>query len=200
MTELIDCTFQIATAALGPDNLSDLHRDRLRYIAEQLATIANTRQGPIHGTPVRKGLSLPVGGGKTLLIKSFIRAIHELDLPISVAVAASQVNALCAMLGNLVMEHRIPREKLGLLHTMNGAAPMPATPEADLSAKQFLLCTHNMVRTEDRNLERWNRYGQRPRDILIYDESLISAIPGRFGYGKQPVQQDGWSGQGAIPG
>jgi hypothetical protein len=52
---------------------------------------------------------------------------------------------------------------------------LPTTPDDQLANKQFLLVTHNMIRTGKKNVDRYNVFRGKPRDLVIYDESMLVA-------------------------
>jgi hypothetical protein len=146
--DLIDFTYTTACSMYGEHRLSSEHKALLKHAATTLATSASDKPK----RSFRNAVPLPVGGGKTLLIKAFIKAIHELELPLSILIAASEIKALCQVYDSLTQEHGVSSEKIGIFHYKDDA-DIASTPEELLSSKQFLLCSHSMIRTEDRHVD-----------------------------------------------
>ncbi len=133
-------------------------------------------QGGLTG---RWAFPLPTGAGKTLSVVAWIASLYELRIEnISVAVCASKVEALCDLKRDLI-SMGVPEDMIGLLHSYRcdparigepGFASLPFTDHND--QRQFLLCTHERVRGKG-GLEKYNLYQGKPRDLLIWDESLF---------------------------
>lgn len=169
--ELSERALELAMARYGPDNLSDDHVGSLTAVASQLSHMADAPVGP-EAEAQHIGIDLQTGAGKTLMAKSWMAAVHELDRPYAVALAATEIEALCQIKRELIKDFGIPEAKIGLLHT-DPKASEPSDPVEALPKKQFLLLTHNMVRTGQRNLDTFWKYQDRARDLLIYDETLL---------------------------
>lgn len=164
--------------------LSEDHRGALMRMVGCFSFLATGRKTG------RWAFPLDTGGGKTSAVIAWIAALHELQLPYSVAVAASKVEALCDLKRALV-HNGVPESKIGLWHGYKydpgkaeeakrgkaaGYASEPATD--DHQRKQVLLVTHSRIRGQ-----KWvnvlNSYkapgdtnGQ-PRSLVIWDESLL---------------------------
>lgn len=134
----------------------------------------------------RFAAGLPTGAGKT---ESAIAWITELVLSgylnKSVIVCSSTVEALCEIKRKLIA-NGVPPELIALWHGYQfdkmkaergdkGYATEEATPIEDLDSRQILLCTHARVRGKRTNPDKLNTFGGRPRDLTIYDESLLVA-------------------------
>ena len=138
----------------------------------------------------RYAFALPTGLGKTQSIIAFISAVNELGYDnISVAVCASKVEALCRIQRDLEA-NGVPGWKIGLVHSYNHAATvaeayrrgeqelppqyasLPATDPCLIGSRQFLLLTHQRVKGKY-GISSFNLYQDEPRDLFIWDESLI---------------------------
>lgn len=188
--DTIDRAYEIATEKFGIDRLSGDHAKAFMYLVGRLTHFANgyyrERERLHPSTPLRRAYGLSAGGGKTLSALSWIAAVYETGKTWSVAYAASEVEALCGVKRQLVADFGVPSDKIGLLHSYTydpdkaadgipGYASEPATPDDQLHTKQFLLVSHQLVNTGTRALARYNTYGpdRRPRDLVIYDETLL---------------------------
>lgn len=135
----------------------------------------------------RYAFGLPTGMGKTSAIIAWLSKLTELGLDdIAVAVSASKVEALCELKRALI-NAGVPASKIGLVHSKRydkekveeakrTNAPLPdhyASEPSEPHDRQVMLVTHQRVRGCDP--ETFNTYQGRPRDLLIYDESLITA-------------------------
>lgn len=138
----------------------------------------------------RYAIAMPTGTGKTSAIIAWITALHKHKLEngrsnhISVAIAASKVEALCELKRDLI-KNGVPESDIGLWHSYKhepgkdvpgripeGYASEPAT--ANHEDRPYLLITHNRVR-QQADLKKFSRYKRRPRNLVIYDESLIKS-------------------------
>lgn len=131
----------------------------------------------------RWAFGLPTGTGKTRAIVERAAAIHaDPTLDHSFAVSASRIEALCTLKTDMITTG-IPESKIGLLHeaplTGIHKASLPATK--DNHTRPFLLCTHAMIRADESNQSRYNLYHGKPRNLLIYDESLMVSDVRHFG-------------------
>ena len=182
--------FKWARDLYGPGKLSPDHAEAIMSIAGRLTHLATGHAPKALGVPkdqpVRLARGLQCGGGKTLTAKAWMGAVHALGKPWSVAFAANEVEALCRVKNDLIETFGVPEEKIGLLHRLrhdpeksrqgkDGYASLPATPDDQLATKQFLLVTHNMIRTGKKNVDRYNVFRGKPRDLVIYDESMLVA-------------------------
>jgi hypothetical protein len=135
---------------------------------------------------------LPVGCGKTLSIVSFCEAlasyakataegkVAEGYEDISLLVCASKVEALCQLKRDLIASG-VPPEWIGLYHTYlydplrvgdGNYASEPATNDND--QRRILLTTHQRIHTKG-SVWNYNVYRDKPRSLIIYDESLIKS-------------------------
>lgn len=134
----------------------------------------------------RYAFPLPTGCAKTTAVIAWCAMVAALGYDhISVSIAASKVEALCELKRALIAQG-VPADKIGLLHSYrhdpakvtqgrsmpDGFASEPAT--ADNDSRQFMLVTHQRVRTAA-GLNLFNTYRGKPRDLLIYDESLLAS-------------------------
>jgi len=146
--------------------LSDEHRSALYALCGLFTKSAQ------HKLPGRWAFGLPTGMGKTSAIVAWCSTLvaqgHD---HISVAVSASKVEALCALKRDL-MRHGVPEERIGLLYADGGSYSEPRT--LDNEDRQIMLVSHARVRMGT-GLDRFNRYKDKPRDLLVYDESLIAS-------------------------
>lgn len=138
-------------------------------------TMTNMAEGKIQG---RWAFGLPTGTGKTRAIIEWSTAVHKLNLPYTLAVSASRIEALCTLKREM-MENGIPEEKIGLLHD-DAKASMKAT--ADNDDRPFMLITHQRIRSKASNLHQYNNYQGQPRNLLVYDESLMVSDVEHFTY------------------
>src|SRR5262249_3461656 len=166
------------------NKLSQQHRLALMGVIRIFSSLAARVQTG------RWAIPLDTGCGKSQAIVAWIAAVHRLSLPYSVTVACSKVEALCEMKRNL-RKAGVPDDEIGLWHNKlydpnpqiiddvkHGRAPKYATEPAsgDYESRQFLLVTHERVRGDKaRHLELLNRYQGRDRDVILWDESLLSS-------------------------
>lgn len=134
----------------------------------------------------RYAAGLPTGAGKT---ESAVAWITELVLSgyrdISVIVCSNTVDALCEIKRKLIA-NGVPTGSIALWHGYRfdkerakrgdrGFATEEATAIADLDTRQIMLCTHARLRGKHTNPDKLNTFWGRPRDLTIYDESLLVA-------------------------
>lgn len=138
----------------------------------------------------RYAFALPTGLGKTQSIIAFITALNELGHDhISVAVCASKVEALCDLKKALEAKG-VSSEKIAIVHSYkydteiakayrNGEqelppqyASLPSSEASTIGDTQFLLLTHQRVKGRY-GIKKFNIYHSQPRDLFIWDESLI---------------------------
>lgn len=131
-----------------------------------LDAMTNMAEGKLTG---RWAFGLPTGTGKTRAIIEWATAVHKLDLPYTLAVSASRIEALCTLKREMI-ENGFPEGKIGLLHD-DAKASMKAT--ADNDDRPFMLVTHQRIRSKKDNLSQYNFYKGAPRHLLLYDESLM---------------------------
>lgn len=172
---LTERAYELLTKRLGQfgNVLSVPHKKALHGL---LGTMTDMAGGTLQG---RWAFGLPTGAGKTRSIVEWITAVCEAKLPYSVAVAASRIEALCSLKRDLIA-NGVPEHLIGLLHEApKKKASLPATTDND--NRPFLLCSHQMIRARAENLQRYNTYQGKQRDLLIYDESLLTSDVNHFG-------------------
>lgn len=145
------------------NQLDTQHKMTLCGLLDSMTKMA---EGQLQG---RWAFGLPTGTGKTRAIIEWATAVHKLDLPYTLAVSASRIEALCTLKREMI-ENGIPEEKIGLLHD-DVKASLPATSDND--DRPFMLITHQRIRSKKDNLHQYNLYKGQPRNLLIYDESLM---------------------------
>lgn len=84
------------------------------------------------------------------------------------AIAAEEVEALCDLWKGLE-SMGVDMDKVGIKHSKAGAR-VPSTPDYD--QKPILFICHARVR--DKYLQQFNSFNGQPRNLLIWDESLIA--------------------------
>ncbi len=132
------------------------------------------------------------GGGKTQSIVAWLSAASECGYgALSVAVCASQVEALCDLKRDLV-KSGIPAERVGLIHSYRydpetsrrylednkelpqNYASEPCTPAAEVEDRPILLVTHARVKGKG-GVAEYNTFKGMQRHLLIWDESLVKS-------------------------
>jgi len=149
------------------NTLSQEHRDALFALCGLFTESVQGRR------PGRWAFSLPTGMGKTSAIIAWCSTLARLGLDhISVAVSASKIEALVEL--KLAMVARgVPEERIGLLYAANGNKyELPSTDEND--ERPIMLVAHNRIRMKGGH-DRFMTYRGRPRDLLIWDESLLAS-------------------------
>jgi hypothetical protein len=139
----------------------------------------------------RYAFALPTGMGKTCSIIAWLSTLNKLGHDhISVAVCGSKVEHLCDIVRKLILEENVPSDKIGLVHSyrydekmaqeyragkrelLSGYASYPSINAQDSKDKQILLLTHQRVKGKG-GIEQFNLYRGEPRDLFVWDESLI---------------------------
>lgn len=118
----------------------------------------------------RRAYALPCGSGKTLSVVAWIAAQYQLGLGLSVAVAAQQIESLCQIKSSLI-DAGVPEHLIGIRHAKGAAATYPDTGEADLP---IMLGSHSRIQGS-LEMPSFCRHRGMPRDLLIWDESLVSS-------------------------
>lgn len=135
----------------------------------------------------RVAFGIPTGGGKTQSIVAWVTSIamHKV-YNVSVLVSASKVEALCDLKRLILssLEEHGASVSLGLLHSYkhdakadtndlpDGYASEPSDRLSEVDSKQILLVTHAKVRGRA-DVDTYNLYKGEPRNVVIYDESLL---------------------------
>lgn len=156
---------RLLTALEGYGNRPNAdHQQALFALVQAMTDMA---EGRLQG---RYAFGLPTGMGKTLSIISWLSAVTALGLShISVAVAASKVEALCQLKRDLIRAG-VPSDSIGLLHSHHDASE-PAT--ADNDDRPIMLVTH--ARIMGGRLGTFQNYRGSARNVLFWDESLIAS-------------------------
>jgi hypothetical protein len=149
------------------NRLSGPHRAALHALCQTMTDFASGR------TSGRKVFGLATGLGKTSALIAWTTSLYRMGAAtrhISVAVSASTVEALCNIKRALI-ENGVPETLIGLKHSLGAAARLPSTGNDD---RRIMLVTHQRVRT-DANHQLFTEHRGKPRDLLLYDESLFRA-------------------------
>lgn len=123
----------------------------------------------------RYAWALPVGCGKTQSISHWCAAVANSNLNFGVAIACSQVKALNDINDFLVKELRVPQSTIGTLVGNDKAKDVAGRRVFDGDTSQILLMTHARVHMGKNQLTRYWYYQGQERQVLCFDESLISA-------------------------
>lgn len=167
-------------------------QEQIEALYELLGTYTLMAQKVTQG---RIAFPMATGLGKTQSIVAWVSTLYQRGVKhISLAVCASKVEALCDLKRDLI-EAGVPEDHIGLLHSYQfdqskadlymadkaplppGYASLPCNSEGSRnggSDHQILLVTHNRVRGNG-DITRFNLYKGKPRDLLIWDESLITS-------------------------
>ena len=130
------------------NRLNDDHKAALLTLLDSMTAMAERR---LTG---RWAFGLPTGTGKTRAIIEWTTAVHALNLPYSLAVSASRIEALCTLKRDLIA-NGVPANKIGLLHT-DPKASEPATDDND--ERPYMLITHQRIRSRKVDLSTYNTY------------------------------------------
>lgn len=160
------------------NTLNTPHRMALHCLLDAMSSMA---EGKLQG---RWAFGLPTGTGKTRAIIEWATAVHTLGLPYTLAVSASRIGALSTLKRDMI-ENGIPEWKIGLLHDATAKQIKdddlePATDDND--DRPFMLVTHQRIRSKKNNLDQYNLYKGQPRNLLLYDESLMISDVEHFNY------------------
>jgi hypothetical protein len=154
------------------NTLSIKHKTALYILCDSFTRVAtNQLQG-------RWAFGLPTGTGKTRAIIEWATAVHMHNAPFSLAVSASKIEALCTLKQDMI-DNGIPEEKIGLLYHADKTG-LKFKPTAENDDRQFMLITHQRIRANAANLRQYNQYKGQPRNLLIYDESLLTSDVSHF--------------------
>ncbi len=163
---LTERAFELLTKRLEQfgNILSAPHKKALHGIVEAFSQMT---QGELQG---RWAVGLAAGLGKSTSVVCWLAALlqHGLQNRVSVAVAAEEVEALCDLWKSLE-SMGVDMSHVGIKHSKAGAR-VPSTPDYD--QKPILFICHARVR--DKYLQQFNTYKGQPRQLLIWDESLIA--------------------------
>lgn len=163
---------------LAPD-----HMDALWHLLHDMSKMAH---GLLTG---RRAYPLSCGLGKTQSVIALCATLYARKSDRSVAISASKVEALAEIKRHLVERHGVSEEAIGFVHSYKydkakrdearrgeapGYASEPATENNELQHRQFLLVTHSRMRG-GKPLEKFYPYKGCNRNLLVWDESLISS-------------------------
>lgn len=157
------------------NRLSGCHVSSLGFLQRELSRLTFCIKRGRYAYP------LPTGMGKTQSVVGFCTALVQEGFDDkSVVVSATKVEALAGIKRDLIA-NGVPEERIGLIHSYRydpapprgalpeGYASEPATDEND--ERQIMLVTHNRIKGG--KLDRFNWYKGKPRDLVIWDESLL---------------------------
>lgn len=174
---------QLATKRLNAflegvgNKLNVQHKMALCALNDSLTKMAEGK------TTGRLAFGLPTGTGKTRAIIEWCASVHALKLPYSVAVSSSRIDALVQMKADMVAVG-IPDSMIGLLHESPDKAKAnklaASNTDTENHDRPFLLMSHQMIRASEKNLQRYNLYQGKPRNLLLYDESLLTSDVNHF--------------------
>ena len=169
----------VATLKGYGNKLTDHH---IMALAALMGAMTNMVTGELKG---RWAYGLPTGMGKTSAIVAWCAQLTKLGLDdVSVAVSASKVEALCD-LKRAMEDAGVPADRIGLVHAKRfdpdkAAAILAgnitlathyASEPSEGHDRQIMLVTHQRVR--GCSTETFNLYHGKPRDLLLYDETLL---------------------------
>ena len=118
---------------------------------------------------------LPVGCGKTQSACHWVAAMLKANAGKSVVIACGQVSALNDINRTLVHDLHVDQSLVGTLVGYDKASDVTGRLVFDGSQVPVLLVTHARVHMGSDELSRYWSYQGGERDLLIYDESLISS-------------------------
>lgn len=154
---------------------NQLSADHSAALAALVQDFSDMAMGNLSG---RWAWGLPTGTGKSAAVVAWITAASRSGADVSVAVSASKVEALCEMKRTLIA-HGVPSEDIGLLHSYRHNPKRAragvigyATEPSEGTGRRFMLVTHSRVHGVNQEFMQYK--GQR-RDLLIYDESLLTS-------------------------
>lgn len=157
------------------NQLNQKHRESIKTIIEGFIS-------QLEGNKCKLAFPLFCGGGKTTCIRGFLFALDRLNLNYSIVISATQIEALCELKRSLI-DDGIPEEKIGLIHSKlfhpkkighEGYASLPSNTEEEIEKAPFVLVTHNKIKHQKTWLGSYYYYQDKKRDLVIWDESLLS--------------------------
>lgn len=151
------------------NQLSDSHKEALYTISKGLV------HGALSGDTSRLAYPLPTGMGKTTAVKGFIKAICDLNLPISLLIAAENIAQLNELKEELVEYIGVPSSKVGILHSSPSKWKNIKSIKVEaIDHCQFLLVAHKRMMNDYAHESPQFFYKGVKRDLVIWDESLIT--------------------------
>lgn len=149
--------------------------EQIRAFRELMETYTRIALGDLRGF---HSFPLPTGMGKTTSIVSWCVSAYRLGVDVSVAIASQRLKNL-EDIRRMLVDQGIPDREIGFVHrhseekaTSEGLAPATPAPQH----RRFVLCSHALLERQrsDLRLSVLDFHG-RPRDLLIWDESLVRA-------------------------
>jgi hypothetical protein len=131
----------------------------------------------------RSAWPLAVGTGKTESIVAFVVAQHERSLrglpPLTLLVCMERVAQL-SDLYRAILAAGVPASFVALYHRKSEAeieadGLVPPIPLDSIGDFPVLLATHSLMLRGAANIAALNRYGDRERSLVVWDESLIKS-------------------------
>jgi len=122
----------------------------------------------------RKAFPLETGMGKTTCVIALAQEIQHTDK--SLLITAERIEQLIEMREQMI-QAGVDASKLGIFHSSQHKYPhCPSINIDQLGHVQFLLSAHNRVKSDSMHFiaERLMAYQNRKRDLVIWDESLIT--------------------------
>ncbi|MCB1970970.1 MAG: hypothetical protein KDG54_11240 [Geminicoccaceae bacterium] len=201
--QVTELAFKLTVRALEDygNELSKLHRQALRDCVDLFTRVASGE------TTGRHVLDLPTGLGKTTAMVCWVKAMMALPTGWSVAIGASRIKELCDIHDGLVSgDEALPEHEIGLWYLPKSPkAANRGDPDGDSDPndderpsrkptflpkethryreRRVLLLTHQRVRQGERAIEQL-RFQDGPRNLVIYDESLLTTEPVRLDCGE----------------
>jgi hypothetical protein len=126
-------------------------------------------------TTGRFAWALPVGCGKTQSTMHWCAKMLEAKLDFGVAIACGQISALNDINDFLVHQLHVPQDLVGTLVSKDVADDLSGRLTFDGNDFPILLVTHARIHMGSDELSRYWQYQRLSRDLLIFDESLISS-------------------------
>jgi hypothetical protein len=126
-------------------------------------------------TTGRFAWALPVGCGKTQSTMHWCAKMLEANFDFGVAIACGQVSALNDMNDFFVRQLHVQQDLIGTLVSKDVADEVSGRLTFDGNDFPILLVTHARIHMGSDELPRYWQHKGRSRDLLIFDESLISS-------------------------
>lgn len=167
------------------DRLYDYLSDKGLVLSEEnkkaLSELNGMLLAQLEGAHIgRFQVDLPAGFGKTSAVKCLISTLYEYELPYSLGISVERIDQVDELYEELVEEFKIPKEKIKRVHS-GKLVPQTQKYYASLKDAQFLIFTQARLKAAQ-FIDTYYKY-KRPdtgelvmRDLLIWDESLISSL------------------------
>ncbi len=142
------------------------HLQDLKLLSEGLA------RGVLSQDKFRLAFPLFTGFGKTTAIKALILALQKTDR--SIVIATERIAQQKELFDDLV-KLGVDKGKIGIYHNSEYKyEDIPSIPESMIDSTQFLLITHSRVKGKRFDLNTYNVFVGEKRDLVIWDESLLT--------------------------